>query len=304
MLKKDKKQLIRICILLAIIAIVICIALNIKPKETTSKDTSQNNYIDTSDIEETTFNWEDVVDIQIVGNEGDLVSEITYKEIPELRSKIDKENAKWEKLRAELDPLEDGEEISAYLSWLEELNKLYSTDFCETPPDINTHVKGDTIKITCSSEILEKLNYKFNDGFEYTLTDIYEKINIIDDVETQDTESTEENSQFDNTEETKSENATTSENVPTNIDKNYYWQLGNDVFININDISSAKLNPAVSDEERIFLVVNNEEDFQTVKDYVTKHTENTYVIEYDGYWYGLNGNFEEKEICKGITLGN
>ncbi len=274
MLKKDKKQLIRICILLAIIAIVICIALNIKPKETTSEDTNQNNYIDTSDIEETTFNWEDVVDIQIVGNEGDLVSEITYKEIPNLRSKIDDENAKWEKIRAELDPLEDSEEISSYLNWLEELNKLYSTDFCETPPDINTHVKGDTIKITCSSETLEKLNYKFNDGFEYTLTDIYEKIDIIDDAETQDTESAEEDSQIEDTEEAKSESETSSEMFSGEIkEKNDYWVSGDTVFINVRDISTLNLNIAVEEGQEIFVVVENEDDFNTVKEYVTMHTE-------------------------------
>ena len=261
---------------------------------------NQDAEIDTRDVAETSFNWEDIVDINVLGDEGSLIIEFTYKEIPDLRTKIDDENAKWEEKRWDLAPNADQEIIQVNLNWLEDLNKLYSTDFCEAPADLNNHKEGDTIKITCDSETLRKLNYKFNDGFEYTLSDIY---GVDTDKEyLSNTEKDTENTDTEKKESSVSE--TTSENLYSDIyNENHYWELGNDVFININDISSAKLDPVVSDEQRIFLVVNNEEDFQIVKEYVLKHTENTYVIEYDGYWYGVNGDFEEREICKGITLG-
>ena len=67
-----------------------------KPKETSELKPP----ISTSKIEETNLKWEDIVDVDISGFEGDIVANITYKEIPDLQEKINKEEAKWKSRRA------------------------------------------------------------------------------------------------------------------------------------------------------------------------------------------------------------
>ena len=58
-------------------------------------DNSETPSIDTGEIKETTLKWEDVVDVDISGFEGDLIANISYKEIPELQEKIDVEEEKF-----------------------------------------------------------------------------------------------------------------------------------------------------------------------------------------------------------------
>ena len=107
--------------------------------------------IDTGEIKETKLKWEDVVDVDISGFEGDLIANISYKEIPELQEKIEVEEEKWGKARDTFDPNEDASTIENYLNWLSEIRKPYNENFCELPADLNVKKKGDVVKVTCNS---------------------------------------------------------------------------------------------------------------------------------------------------------
>ena len=132
--------------------------------------------ISTGKIEETNLKWEDIVNIDISGFEGDIVANITYKEIPNLQEKINKEEAKWNEIKDTLDSEKDASTIYKYYEWLSEIRKPYDEDFCQLPSDLNNYTNGDKIKITCDSEVLRKLNYKFNDGFEITIDNLAKKL--------------------------------------------------------------------------------------------------------------------------------
>ena len=195
--------------------------------------------IDTGEIKETTLKWEDVVNVDISGFEGDLIANISYKEIPELQEKIEVEEEKWEKVRDMLDPNEDASMIENYLNWLGEIRKPYNENFCELPADLNVKKKGDIVKISCNSETLKKLNYKFNDGFEITLSDIVpieEKViysetdkNTIDNNETTDNDKND-------------DNETSIENNVVEVKENVYSTIGDNLLIYVNDIDTVNLN--------------------------------------------------------------
>lgn len=302
--KKSKKQLIWISVILVIIAIVLCVLLNQKPSDSSTNSNNQNNEIDTSDIAETSFNWEDIVDVSIIGDEGNLTVEFTYKEIPDLRSKIDDENSKWEEKRGTLDSDADKETIQTNLNWLEELNKLYSTNYCETPADLNNHKKGDTIKITCDSETLRKLNYKFNDGFEYTLNDIYEA-RTEEEIEKSIKESKEAKEYLEKEAKGEvsndtTENNTTEEDLKTEP-SNYYDVIGNTIYVSINDIDTVNLYQQKNDDQIMMVVVKSQSDFEKVKEFALSQGNIDY-IQLGLDVYDKDSDFKEAEEWKGFSI--
>ena len=302
--KKSKKQLIWISVILVVIAIVLCVLLNQKPSDSSTNSNNQKNEIDTSDIAETSFNWEDIVDVSIIGDEGNLTVEFTYKEIPDLRSKIDDENSKWEEKRGTLDSDADKETIQTNLSWLEELNRLYSTNYCEAPADLNNHSKGDTIKITCDSETLRKLNYKFNDGFEYTLNDIYEA-RTEEEIEKSIKESKEAKEYLEKEAKGEvsndtTENNTTEEDLKTEP-SNYYDVIGNTIYVSINDIDTVNLYQQKNDDQIMMVVVNSQSDFEKVKEFALSQGNIDY-IQLGLDVYDKDSDFKEAEEWKGFSI--
>ena len=302
--KKSKKRLICISVILMIIAIVLYVLLNQKPSDSSTNSNNQNNEIDTSDIAETSFNWEDIVDVSIIGDEGNLTVEFTYKEIPDLRSKIDDENSKWEEKRGTLDSDADKETIQTNLNWLEELNKLYSTNYCEAPADLNNHSKGDTIKITCDSETLRKLNYKFNDGFEYTLSNIYEA-RTEEEIENSIKEAKEAKEYLEK--EAKSEvsndtteNNTTEEDLETEP-SNYYDVIGNTIYVLVEDINTVNLYQQKGEDETMMVVVNSQSDFEKVKEFALSQGNIDY-IQFGLDVYDKDSDFKEAEEWKGFSI--
>lgn len=302
--KKSKKQLICISVILVVIAIVLCVLLNQKPSDSSTNSNNQKNEIDTSDIAETSFNWEDIVDVSIIGDEGNLTVEFTYKEIPDLRSKIDDENSKWEEKRGTLDSDADKETIQTNLSWLEELNKLYSTNFCEAPADLNNHKKGDTIKITCDSETLRKLNYKFNDGFEYTLSNIYEA-RTEEEIEKSIKESKEAKEYLEKEAKGEvsndtTENNTTEEDLETEP-SNYYDVIGNTIYVLVEDINTVNLYQQKGEDETMMVVVNSQSDFEKVKEFALSQGNIDY-IQLGLDVYDKDSDFKEAEEWKGFSI--
>ena len=302
--KKSKKQLICISVILVVIAIVLCVLLNQKPSDSSTNSNNQKNEIDTSDIAETSFNWEDIVDVSIIGDEGNLTVEFTYKEIPDLRSKIDDENSKWEEKRGTLDSDADKETIQTNLNWLEELNKLYSTNYCEAPADLNNHKKGDTIKITCDSETLRKLNYKFNDGFEYTLSNIYEA-RTEEEIEKSIKESKEAKEYLEKEAKGEvsndtTENNTTEEDLETEP-SNYYDVIGNTIYVLVEDINTVNLYQQKGEDETMMVVVNSQSDFEKVKEFALNQGNIDY-IQLGLDVYDKDSDFKEAEEWKGFSI--
>ena len=300
--KKSKKQLILIGIILVLIAIILCVLLNKKPNDNSSPN-NQNSEIDTSDIKDTTLSWEDIVEVSILGSEGNLSVEFTYKEIPDLRDKIDAENAKWQEKRGTLDSDTDQDTIQTNLNWLEELNKLYSTQFCEAPADLNTHKKGETIKITCSSATLEKLNYKFNDGFEYTLSDIDEALSQ-EEIE-KSLKEMEEAKEYLEKEAKGEVSSGTSENTITTEDldtepNNYYNVIGNTILISVKNIDTVNLFQQKGKDEEIAVVVESRSDFEKVKE-IALAQGNIDYIQLGNNVYDKESNFEEAEEWRGVS---
>ena len=251
--------------------------------------------IDTGEIKETTLKWEDVVNVDISGFEGDLIANISYKEIPELQEKIEVEEEKWEKVRDMLDPNEDASMIENYLNWLGEIRKPYNENFCELPADLNVKKKGDIVKISCNSETLKKLNYKFNDGFEITLSDIVpieEKViysetdkNTIDNNETTDNDKND-------------DNETSIENNVVEVKENVYSTIGDNLLIYVNDIDTVNLNQVKTDDFYITAVVSNDADFETIKEHALKRGNIDY-IEYGDYMYKKETDFKEGTVWQG-----
>lgn len=286
-----------------LIAIILCVFLNKNPNDDSSPS-NQDSEIDTSDINETTINWEDIVEVSILGSEGNLSVEFTYKEIPDLRDKIDAENAKWEEKRGTLDSDIDKDTIQTNLNWLEELNKLYSTDFCETPADLNNHKKGDTIKITCSSATLEKLNYKFNDGFEYTLSDIDEALSE-EEIEKSLKEMEEAKEYLEKEAKGEisndtTENTTTTEDLDTEP-SNYYNVIGNTIYVVVEDIDSVNLFQQKSEDETMMVVVKSQSDFEKVKE-IALSRGNIDYIQFNDVVYEKETNFKEAESWNGFSI--
>ncbi len=299
--KRSKKQLIWIGIILVLIAIILCVLLNQKPNDNSSPN-NQDSEINTSDIKETTLNWEDIVEVSILGSEGNLSVEFTYKEIPDLRDKIDAENAKWEEKRGTLDSDVDQETIRTNLNWLEELNKLYSTDFCETPADLNNHKKGETIKITCSSATLEKLNYKFNDGLEYTLSDIDEALSE-EEIEKSLKEMEEAKEYLEKEAKGEISNDTTENTTVEDLDtepSNYYNVIGNTILISVKDIDTVNLFQQKGKDEEIAVVVESRSDFEKVKEIALAQGNIDYK-KLGNNVYDKESNFEEAEEWRGVS---
>lgn len=251
--------------------------------------------IDTGKIEETNLKWEDIVDIDISGFEGDIVANITYKEIPDLQEKINKEEAKWNEVKDTLDSEKDAGTIDEYYKWLSEIRKPYDEEFCQLPSDLNNYTNGDKIKITCDSETLRKLNYKFNDGFEITIDNLAKRLDdeavkndmkIIAEAE-KNANSSKVETVVDNTKDTSKDNT--------------YVAVGDTLFIGIKDIDTVNLYQVKSDEQNIVVDVKNESDFETVKKHALKYGNIDY-IQYNGLVYYAETNFEEANEWKGFSI--
>ena len=201
--------------------------------------------IDTGEIKETTLKWEDVVDVDISGFEGDLIANISYKEIPELQEKIEVEEEKWGKARDTFDPNEDASTIENYLNWLSEIRKPYNENFCELPADLNVKKKGDVVKVTCNSDVLKKLNYKFNDGFEVTLENVVKGID----------EETKKKHQLILSTKNDEDDETNIVDVPEIIAEKDYSVYGDDLVITVEDINTVNLNQVKYEGQRIMVVV-------------------------------------------------
>ena len=249
--------------------------------------------IDTGEIKETTLKWEDVVEVDISGFEGDLIANISYKEIPELQEKIEVEEEKWQKMRDTLDPNEDASTIENYLNWLGEIRKPYNENFCELPADLNVKKKGDVVKITCNSDALKKLNYKFNDGFEVTLENVVKGI---------DEETNKKHQLILSTKNEKDEETNTID-IPEIKAENDYSVYGDDLVITVEDINTVNLNQVKYEGQRIMVVFGNQDDFETVKKHALKYG-NIDSIQLGDDVYGKESNYEEAEEWRGISMGD
>lgn len=249
--------------------------------------------IDTGEIKETTLKWEDVVEVDISGFEGDLIANISYKEIPELQEKIEVEEEKWGKARDTFDPNEDASTIENYLNWLSEIRKPYNENFCELPADLNVKKKGDVVKVTCNSDVLKKLNYKFNDGFEVTLENVVKGID----------EETKKKHQLILSTKNDEDDETNIVDVPEIIAENDYSVYGDDLVITVEDINTVNLNQVKYEGQRIMVVVGNQDDFETVKKHALKYG-NIDSIQLGDDVYGKESNYEEAEEWRGISMGD
>ena len=259
-------------------------------------DNSETPSIDTGEIKETTLKWEDVVDVDISGFEGDLIANISYKKIPELQEKIEVEEEKWNQVRDKLDPNNDASTIESYLNWLGEIRKPYNENFCELPADLNAKKKGDIVKISCNSETLKKLNYKFNDGFEITLSDIIPIEEKVEYTETNESivdnnKNTNNETNVVNTDDGTKKSFITEEGTKVIIE-NYYSTVGNHLFIHVNDIDTVNLNQTRTDGFTITVIVKNDDDFNAVKEHALKRGNIDY-IEYGDQVYMKETDFKE-----------
>lgn len=291
----NKKKYIKIGIIFLILAIIICIILNLDFSNNTEDDTNQD-YIDTSEVESTTFKWEDITHAEIFGYEGNLTIDISYDSIPDFQSKLEAEYKKWEEKRLTLDPNLDANEIQANLNWLNELNDVYDASFCSVPADLNNHKEGDTIKITCDNETLRKLNYEFDDGFEITLKNLLKKQEEIS--ETDDSIQTSENSS--DSESTSGESSSSTVILETEKD-NLYNVIGDTILVNVSNIDTVNLNPTKEEGQTLMVVVENKEDFEKVKQVALSQGKIDY-IQLGLDVYEKESNFTEAEEWKGFSI--
>ena len=245
--------------------------------------------IDTGKIEETSLKWEDIVNIDISGFEGDIVANITYKEIPDLQEKINKEEAKWNEIKDTLDSEKDAGTIDEYYEWLSEIRKPYDEDFCQLPSDLNNYTNGDKIKITCDSEVLRKLNYKFNDGFEITIDNLAKKL---------DDETMKERQQTPINEPIVEENKT--EEVD-DTKQNVYTVVGDTFVVAVRDLSTVNLFQIENKNQRVLIDVKTAKDFETVKNHALEYGNIDY-IQYNDEIYYASEDFKEANVWKGFTV--
>ena len=246
--------------------------------------------IDTGKIEETNLKWEDVVDVDISGFEGDIVANITYKEIPDLQEKINKEEAKWNEIKDTLDSEKDASTIDEYYTWLSEIRKPYDEEFCQLPSDLNNYTNGDKIKITCDSEVLRKLNYKFNDGFEITIDNLAKRL---------DDETMKERQQ-----QTPINEPIVEENKTEEIDdtkQNVYTVVGDTFVVAVRDLSTVNLFQIENKSQRVLIDVKTAEDFETVKKHALEYGNIDY-IQYNNEVYYASEDFKEANVWKGFTV--
>lgn len=257
-----------------------------KPKGTNNVKPS----IDTGKIEETNLKWEDIVDIDISGFEGDIVANITYKEIPDLQEKINKEEAKWNEIKDTLDSEKDASTIDEYYEWLSEIRKPYDEEFCQLPSDLNNYTNGDKIKITCDSEVLRKLNYKFNDGFEITIDNLAKRL---------DDETMEERKQ-----QTDISEPIVEENKTEEVDdtkQNVYTVVGDTFVVAVRDLSTVNLFQIENKNQRVLIDVKTAEDFETVKKHALEYGNIDY-IQYNDEVYYASEDFKEANVWMGFTV--
>lgn len=246
--------------------------------------------IDTGKIEETNLKWEDVVDVDISGFEGDIVANITYKEIPDLQEKINKEEAKWNEIKDTLDSEKDASTIDEYYGWLSEIRKPYDEEFCQLPSDLNNYTNSDKIKITCDSEVLRKLNYKFNDGFEITIDNLAKRL---------DDETMEKRKQ-----QTEISEPIVVENKTEEIDdtkQNVYTVVGDTFVVAVRDLSTVNLFQIENKNQRVLIDVKTAEDFETVKKHALEYGNIDY-IQYNDEVYYASEDFKEANVWKGFTV--
>ena len=256
-----------------------------KPKGTNNVKPS----IDTGKIEETNLKWEDIVNIDISGFEGDIVANITYKEIPDLQEKINKEEAKWNEIKDTLDSEKDASTIDEYYAWLSEIRKPYDEDFCQLPSDLNNYTNGDKIKITCDSEVLRKLNYKFNDDFEITIDNLAKRL---------DDETMEKRKQ-----QTEISEPIVEENKTEEIDdtkQNVYTVVGDTFVVAVRNLSTVNLFQIENKNQRVLIDVKTAEDFETVKKHALEYGNIDY-IQYNDEVYYASEDFKEANVWMGFT---
>ena len=281
-----KKKKAIIITLIGILLLGILIWYLQKPKGTNNVKPS----IDTGKIEETNLKWEDVVDVDISGFEGDIVANITYKEIPDLQEKINKEEAKWNEIKDTLDSEKDASTIDEYYEWLSEIRKPYDEEFCQLPSDLNNYTNGDKIKITCDSEVLRKLNYKFNDGFEITIDNLAKRL---------DDETMEKRKQ-----QTEISEPIVEENKTEEIDdtkQNVYTVVGDTFVVAVRDLSTVNLFQIENKNQRVLIDVKTAEDFETVKKHALEYGNIDY-IQYNDEVYYASEDFKEANVWKGFTV--
>lgn len=246
--------------------------------------------IDTGKIEETNLKWEDIVNIDISGFEGDIVANITYKEIPDLQEKINKEEAKWNEIKDTLDSEKDASTIDEYYEWLSEIRKPYDEEFCQLPSDLNNYTNGDKIKVTCDSEVLRKLNYKFNDGLEITIDNLAKRL---------DDETMKERQQ-----QTPINEPIVEENKTEEIDdtkQNVYTVVGDTFVVAVRDLSTVNLFQIENKNQRVLIDVKTAEDFETVKKHALEYGNIDY-IQYNDEVYYASEDFKEANVWKGFTV--
>ena len=281
-----KKKKAIIITLIGILLLGVLIWYLQKPKGTNNVKPS----IDTGKIEETNLKWEDIVDIDISGFEGDIVANITYKEIPDLQEKINKEEAKWNEIKDTLDSEKDASTIDEYYEWLSEIRKPYDEEFCQLPSDLNNYTNGDKIKITCDSEVLRKLNYKFNDGFEITIDNLAKRL---------DDETMEKRKQ-----QTEISEPIVEENKTEEIDntkQNVYTVVGDTFVVAVRDLSTVNLFQIENKNQRVLIDVKTAEDFETVKKHALEYGNIDY-IQYNDEVYYASEDFKEANVWKGFTV--
>ena len=231
-----------------------------------------------------------MVDVDISGFEGDIVANITYKEIPDLQEKINNEEAKWNEIKDTLDSEKDASTIDEYYEWLSEIRKPYDEEFCQLPSDLNNCTNGDKIKTTCDSEILRKLNYKFNDGFEITIDNLAKKL---------DDETMEERKQ-----QTEISEPIVEENKPEEINdtkQNVYTVVGDTFVVAVRDLSTVNLFQIENKNQRVLIDVKTAEDFETVKKHALEYGNIDY-IQYNDEVYYASEDFKEANVWKGFTV--
>ena len=279
-----KKKKAIIITLIGILLLGVLIWYLQKPKGTNNVKPS----IDTGKIEETNLKWEDIVDIDISGFEGDIVANITYKEIPDLQEKINKEEAKWNEIKDTLDSEKDASTIDEYYEWLSEIRKPYDEDFCQLPSDLNNYINGDKIKITCDSEVLRKLNYKFNDGFEITIDNLAKRL---------DDETMKERQQ----QTPINEPIVEESKIEDDSKQNVYTVVGDTFVVAVRDLSTVNLFQIENKNQRVLIDVKTTEDFETVKNHALEYGNIDY-IQYNDEVYYASEDFKEANVWKGFTV--
>ena len=189
-----------------------------------------------------------------------------------------------------MDSEKDASTIYKYYEWLSEIRKPYDEDFCQLPSDLNNYTNGDKIKITCDSEVLRKLNYKFNDGFEITIDNLAKRLAD---------ETMEKRKQ-----QTPINEPIVEENKTEEIDdtkQNVYTVVGDTFVVAVRDLSTVNLFQIENKNQRVLIDVKTAEDFETVKKHALEYGNINYS-QYNGEVYYASEDFKEANVWKGFTV--